>query len=298
MFANAKIWKGRPYTHPNGHHSKGNWDQRAGLSGDSCCYMRTCNSPQWRMGTWVLKLHLSSSDNSLWHCAKCWVDPISSTLHSRHGHKCHWASLVAQTIKNLPAMEKTWVQFLGREDPLEKRMATHPCLENSMDWGAWSATVCKAAKGQDTAKLLTLSLHFTENWGSERWGGSIRIQRKPFSFQSLCSLRNAVSALWVLLKHSLPACLPPSGVLDAGTQGPPHPGDLGRLQYCWEQAGLGQTLIFWVLAKLVPRSMVVRSSQGSSARQPESSLTLPLWTGRPQPLCTSAFPSLKLKEEG
>ena len=36
-----------------------------------------------------------------------------------------WASLVAQSVKNLPAMQETWVRFLGREDPLEKEMATH-----------------------------------------------------------------------------------------------------------------------------------------------------------------------------
>ena len=35
-----------------------------------------------------------------------------------------WASLVAQTVKNLPAMQETWVQSLGQEDPLEKEMAT------------------------------------------------------------------------------------------------------------------------------------------------------------------------------
>ena len=35
------------------------------------------------------------------------------------------ASLVAQTVKNLPAMQETWVQSLGQEDPLEKEMATH-----------------------------------------------------------------------------------------------------------------------------------------------------------------------------
>ena len=34
-------------------------------------------------------------------------------------------SLVAQTVKNLPAMRETPVQSLGREDPLEKGMATH-----------------------------------------------------------------------------------------------------------------------------------------------------------------------------
>ena len=35
------------------------------------------------------------------------------------------ASLVAQLIKNPPAMQETWVQFLGWEDPLEEEMATY-----------------------------------------------------------------------------------------------------------------------------------------------------------------------------
>ena len=35
------------------------------------------------------------------------------------------ASLVAQMVKNLPAMQETWVQCLGPEDPLEKEMTTH-----------------------------------------------------------------------------------------------------------------------------------------------------------------------------
>ena len=34
-------------------------------------------------------------------------------------------SLMAQTVKRLPAMRETWVRFLGREDPLEKEMAIH-----------------------------------------------------------------------------------------------------------------------------------------------------------------------------
>ena len=36
-----------------------------------------------------------------------------------------WASLAAQMVKNLPAMQETWVRSLGWEDPLEKRLATH-----------------------------------------------------------------------------------------------------------------------------------------------------------------------------
>ena len=34
-------------------------------------------------------------------------------------------SLVAQMVKNLSAMQETWIQSLGQEDPLEKEMATH-----------------------------------------------------------------------------------------------------------------------------------------------------------------------------
>ena len=37
----------------------------------------------------------------------------------------NWASLVTQKVKNLLAMQKTWVRSLGREDPLENGMATH-----------------------------------------------------------------------------------------------------------------------------------------------------------------------------
>jgi len=39
-----------------------------------------------------------------------------------------WASLVAQLAKNLPAMQESWVQSLGWEDPLEKGKATHSSI--------------------------------------------------------------------------------------------------------------------------------------------------------------------------
>ena len=38
------------------------------------------------------------------------------------------ASLVAQTVKNLPAMQETWIQSLSREDPREKGMAIHSSI--------------------------------------------------------------------------------------------------------------------------------------------------------------------------
>ena len=39
-----------------------------------------------------------------------------------------WVSLVAQLVKNLPAMWETWVRSLGWEDPLEKGKATHSSI--------------------------------------------------------------------------------------------------------------------------------------------------------------------------
>ena len=39
-----------------------------------------------------------------------------------------WASLAAQMVKSLPAVQETWVQSLGWEDPLEEGMATHSSI--------------------------------------------------------------------------------------------------------------------------------------------------------------------------
>ena len=61
----------------------------------------------------------------------------------------HQASLVAQLVKNLPAMQETWVQSLGRfpgegnGNPLQ-----YSCVENPMDGGAWQVTVYGVAKSQ------------------------------------------------------------------------------------------------------------------------------------------------------
>ena len=41
-------------------------------------------------------------------------------IHFTHDSVCMWAFLVAQLVKNSPAMQETPVQFLDREDPMEK----------------------------------------------------------------------------------------------------------------------------------------------------------------------------------
>ena len=56
---------------------------------------------------------------------------FSSLCPPQSPEKLHFitgASLMAQLAKNLPAMQETWVQSLGWEDPLEKEMAAHSSI--------------------------------------------------------------------------------------------------------------------------------------------------------------------------
>ena len=68
---------------------------------------------------------------------------------------CYKASLVAQMLQNLPAMQETWVLSLGWEDPLEEGMATHSSIlawTIPMDKGAWRAQSMGSQRvGQDWA---------------------------------------------------------------------------------------------------------------------------------------------------
>ena len=69
-----------------------------------------------------------------------------------------WASLVAQTVKNLPAVQKTWVRSLGWEDPQEKGRATHSSIlagRIPTNRGAWWATE------SDTTERLGVAQHST-----------------------------------------------------------------------------------------------------------------------------------------
>ena len=63
----------------------------------------------------------------------------------------HWASLVAQMVKNLPVVQETQGQSLDREDPLQKGRATHSSIlawRHSINRGAWQTTVHGVTKSQ------------------------------------------------------------------------------------------------------------------------------------------------------
>ena len=82
-----------------------------------------------------------------------------------------WASLVAQLVKNLPAMQETQVQLLGWEDPLEKEMATHSTIL------AWKIPWIKESDGLHTVQELQRVGH---NWATKQaqsllWKLSLRL---------------------------------------------------------------------------------------------------------------------------
>ena len=73
----------------------------------------------------------------------------SITVQKHEFFSAQPSSLVAQLVKNLPTVQETWVRFLGREDPLEKEMATHSSIfawRIPMDRGAWQIRVHGVAR--------------------------------------------------------------------------------------------------------------------------------------------------------
>ena len=68
-----------------------------------------------------------------------WSTSLRLRAHSSEVFINYLASLVAQLVKNLPAMWNTWVQSLGLEDPLEKGKATHSSILTwRIPWTVWS----------------------------------------------------------------------------------------------------------------------------------------------------------------
>ena len=73
---------------------------------------------------------------------------------------------IAQMVKHLPAMQKTWVRSLGWEDPLEKRMATHSSVlaeeshgqSSLVGYSPWS---CKESGTTEQLTLLLKGLIYT-----------------------------------------------------------------------------------------------------------------------------------------
>ena len=71
--------------------------------------------------------------------------------------QCSWASLVAQLVKNPPAMWETWVRYLGWEDPPGEGKGypfQYSCLGNPMDGRTWRGYGPWGCKESDTTERL------------------------------------------------------------------------------------------------------------------------------------------------
>ena len=68
-------------------------------------------------------------------------------MNESHISLNEWASLVAQKVKNLPAMHEIRVLSLGREDPLEKSMVTHSSIL------AWRIPCTEETRGLQSVRL-------------------------------------------------------------------------------------------------------------------------------------------------
>ena len=79
-----------------------------------------------------------------------------------------WVALVAQLVKNLPAMRETWVLSLGVEDPLEEGRAADSSIlawRIPMDRGAWQAAVHGVAKSRTRLSDFTFTfMHWRRKW--------------------------------------------------------------------------------------------------------------------------------------
>ena len=79
------------------------------------------------------------------------IEKYLSMYYLKHLTNIYQASLVAQTVKNLPAMWETWVRSLGWEGSLEEGMATHSSIlawRIPMNRRAWRAAVHWVAKSR------------------------------------------------------------------------------------------------------------------------------------------------------
>ena len=114
----------------------------------------------------MLKSHHSSKASILW-CSVFFMVQLSHPYMTTEKTiaLAIWILLVAQTVKSLPAMQETWVQSLGREDLLEKEMATH-------------------------SSILAWKILWTEESGGLQSTGSQRVRHDWWTSLSLCQQSN------------------------------------------------------------------------------------------------------------
>ena len=127
------------------------------------------------------------------------------------------ASLVAQTVKRVPAMRESWLRFLGREDPLEKEMAIH---SSTLAWKIpWAEKPDRLQSmglqrvGHDWA--ISLSFTFVERKQEEKvsksvkfwvWGAGKFIHLVTTELQCSCYVSGIVLGVFSVEQNKLEFC--------------------------------------------------------------------------------------------
>ena len=139
-------------------------------------------------------------------------DRISLQKWGTHQSRVERASLIAQLVKNPPAMQETPVQFLGQEDPLEKGKATHSSILGLPLWlscwricvqcgrpgfNPWVGKIPWRRKWQPTPVLLLGKFHQQRSMvGYSPWGRKESDMNEWLHFVS--SLRSLGHGAWIV----------------------------------------------------------------------------------------------------
>ena len=107
-------------------------------------------------------------------------------------------SMVAQTVKNLPALQETWIWSLGWENPLEKEMATHPVFLSG-EFHGQKSLVGNSPRGSQKVE---------HNWTTFTFFGIYQISFYYFNQSSVSSVAQSCPTLWDPMDCSLPPGFP------------------------------------------------------------------------------------------
>ena len=125
-----------------------------------------------------------------------------------------WDSPVAQLVKNLPAMQETWVWFLGWEDPLEKDMATHSSIlawripQTEEPGGLYSPWVTRVGHDLVTKQLLLQIWEWDhkEGWAPKNWCFWIVVLEKtlesPFDSKEIKPVNLKGNQPWIFIERT------------------------------------------------------------------------------------------------
>ena len=115
-------------------------------------------------------------------------------------------SLAAQTVKNLPAMQETWILSLGLEDPWRRKWKPTPVFlsgkshrhRSLADYSPWG---CKES---DMTEWLTLSLHLSFHWKIVHWTGSHHVAPTPcVVLENITNILKHKGRKWLILTVTL-----------------------------------------------------------------------------------------------